>query len=103
MRYVFPWLVVITALGMASHVHAATHVVTVHRMAYELPEKEVRSGDIIEWVNKDRVPHTATSDAGGFDATLGPGETVRTPVTRTGRFEVICKYHLGMRTVLVVH
>ena len=78
-------------------------VVTIHRMAYEMPDKEVRNGDIIEWINKDRVPHTATSDAGGFDATLGPGETVRTPVARTGRFEVICKFHLGMRTVLVVH
>ena len=91
------------SLGAAFPAHAETHEVTIDGMAYELPDKEVRTGDIIEWVNQDRVPHTATSDAGGFDATLGPGETVRTTVTRRGRFDVICRYHLGMRTVLVVH
>jgi plastocyanin len=98
-----PWVVAFIGVALALPAQAETHVVTIHRMAYELPTKEVHSGDIIEWYNKDRVPHTATSDAGGFDATLGPGETVRTPVTRTGRFEVLCKYHLGMRTILVVH
>jgi plastocyanin len=94
--------VALCALLLGAGANAETHVVTIHRMAYELPEKEVHPGDIIEWVNEDRVPHTATSEAVGFDATLGPGETARTPLTRTGRFEVHCKYHLGMRTVLVV-
>lgn len=96
-------LVLAMSLGVAIPAQAETHVVTIDRMAYELPNKEVRTGDIIEWVNQDRVPHTATSDAGGFDATLGPGEKVRTTAPRSGRFEVICRYHLGMRAVLVVH
>src|SRR5688500_11185743 len=92
--------VALCALLLTAGAHAETHVVTIHRMAYELPEKEVHTGDTIEWINKDSVPHTATSDAGGFDVTLGAGETVRSPVSRTGRLDVFCKYHLGMRTVL---
>lgn len=94
--------VVLSSLVFAAGAHAETHIVTIHRMAYQLPEKEVHPGDIVEWVNRDSVPHTASSDAGGFDAVLGPGETVRTPVPQTGRFDVYCKYHPGMRAVLVV-
>ncbi len=90
------------ALLPAAGAHAETHVVTIHRMAYELPDKQVHIGDNIEWVNQDSVPHTATSDAGGFDVTLGAGESVRSPVARTGRLDLFCKYHPGMRTVLVV-
>jgi plastocyanin len=92
----------LAALLLAAGAHAETHVVTIHRMAYQLPDEEVHTGDIIEWINEDDVPHTATSTAAGFDATLEPGATLRLTVTRSGRFDVFCKYHPGMRAVLVV-
>lgn len=103
MRRLIPWLVAFTILGLAPQAQAETHRVTIHRMSYELPTTKVHGGDVIEWINQDVVPHTASSEAGGFDATLAAGEMVRTAVTRAGRFEVVCKYHPGMRTVLIVH
>ena len=98
----YRWPGVLACLLFAAAADAETHVVTIHRMSYELPAKEIRVGDIIEWVNEDAVPHTATSDSAGFDATVAAGEAARTTLTRAGRFEVICRYHVGMRAVLVV-
>ena len=82
---------------------AATHVVVVERMSFGAMPAHVVAGDTIEWRNVDPVPHTATSEAAGFDAALAPGATATTVVSRAGRHEVVCRYHPGMTATLIVH
>lgn len=98
----FVGLLFLAGILFASAARAETHVVTIHRMAFEFPQTHVRVGDTIEWVNKDSVPHTASSDDAGFDETLGPGDTARSSIARAGQFDVTCRYHPGMRGVLRV-
>lgn len=98
----FVGLLALAAILFASAATAETHLVTIHRMAFEFPQAQVRVGDTIEWVNKDSVPHTASSPDAGFDETLAPGDTAHSSVARAGQFDVTCRYHPGMRGVLRV-
>ncbi|MGO3182894.1 MAG: plastocyanin/azurin family copper-binding protein [Aequorivita sp.] len=37
-----------------------THIVTIYQMKFDPENIEVKKGDIVEWVNKDFVPHDVT-------------------------------------------
>ena len=80
-----------------------THTVTIEGMRYQPEVLSVAAGDTIVWVNKDVVPHTATSKAGGFDskeiqADASWRHTIQTP----GEFAYICTFHPTMKAVLRV-
>ncbi|WGF92292.1 plastocyanin/azurin family copper-binding protein [Aequorivita marisscotiae] len=37
-----------------------THVVTIHQMKFDPEKLVVKKGDVVQWVNKDIVPHDVT-------------------------------------------
>lgn len=74
-----------------------THAVNIENMAFQPAKLEVARGDTIVWTNKDLVPHTATSKAGGFDSqTLRISESWSYTATRRGTFEYLCSFHPTM-------
>jgi plastocyanin len=77
------------------------HVIVVDTMAYGPMPTGVRAGDIIEWVNRGILEHTATARDGRFDVDLKPGATVRMKAT-AGTVEIYCKFHPTMVATLVV-
>jgi plastocyanin len=77
------------------------HVIVVDTMQYGPMPAGVRAGDIIEWVNRGILEHTATARDGRFDLDLKPGATVRMKAT-AGTVEVYCKFHPTMVATLVV-
>ncbi|KRA33611.1 plasmid stabilization protein [Rhodanobacter sp. Root627] len=77
------------------------HVIVVDTMQYGPMPTGVRAGDIIEWVNRGILEHTATARDGRFDIDLKPGATVRMKAT-AGTVEVYCKFHPTMVATLVV-
>jgi plastocyanin len=77
------------------------HVIAVDTMQYGPMPTGVRAGDIIEWVNRGILEHTATARNGRFDIDLKPGATVRMKAT-AGTVEVYCKFHPTMVATLVV-
>ena len=77
------------------------HVIVVDTMQYGPMPTGVRAGDIIEWVNRGILEHTATARDGRFDIDLKPGTTVRMKAT-AGTVEVYCKFHPTMVATLVV-
>ena len=68
------------------------------------PEKiSARIGDTIVWINKDLVPHTATSKAGGFDSKgIQADKSWRYTIQTTGEFAYICTFHPTMKAMLRV-
>ncbi len=63
----------------------------------------VLCGDTIVWVNKDLVPHTATSKAGGFDSQLvAADKSWRFTVQKQGDFAYVCTFHPTMTAMLRV-
>ncbi|HUH54866.1 MAG TPA: cupredoxin domain-containing protein [Rhodanobacter sp.] len=77
------------------------HVIVVDTMQYGPMPTGVRAGDIIEWVNRGILEHTATARDGRFDIDLKPGATVRMKAT-AGTVKVYCKFHPTMVATLVV-
>ena len=78
------------------------HTVVVANMRFGPMPAGLKAGDTIIWVNRDLVPHTATSRPGGFDIQLEGGARKKMSVSRAGSFPVVCRYHPGMRTTLKV-
>jgi plastocyanin len=82
---------------MADRSPAQTHTVTMEGMAFQPNVIAVAAGDTIAWVNKDMVPHSATSDTAGFDSKAVQAHgSWRTRVERVGDFEYVCSFHPRM-------
>ena len=82
---------------------AKTHTITIEGMRFQPEVLTVSRGDTIVWVNKDLVPHTATSKAGGFDSKdIQADKSWRHTIQTTGEFAYICTFHPTMKAVLRV-
>ena len=80
-----------------------THTVTVEAMRFSPERLTVKPGDIVVWINKDLVPHTATSESGRFDsATIDPAASWQMTAGSKGAFDYVCRFHLTMKGTLVV-
>jgi plastocyanin len=93
--------------GSASRVaddrQPVTHTVTIDASTFKPSTLTIRAGDAVVWVNKDIIPHTATSEAGPFDSgTLDAGKSWRLTASRTGEFPYVCAFHPTMKGTLKV-
>jgi plastocyanin len=80
-----------------------THTVTMESMRFQPRNLTVTRGDTVVWVNKDLVPHTATSKAGGFDSQLvAADKSWRFTVQKKGDFAYVCTFHPTMTAMLRV-
>jgi plastocyanin len=80
-----------------------THTVTIEEMRFQPERLTVARGDTIVWLNKDLVPHTATSEAGRFDSqTIQAAKSWTFTATTTGEFPYVCSFHPTMKAMLNV-
>jgi plastocyanin len=90
-------------LAAAAKAKPTTHTVTIQAMRYQPERLTVAVGDTIVWVNKDLVPHTATSKAGGFDSKIiQADQSWRVTIRNKGDFAYICAFHPTMKAMLRV-
>src|SRR5436190_4286455 len=100
-----PWsvaLVVALALGAPGCTRrpargpALQHIV-IDRFRYQPAVLEVASGDTVEWMNQDIVPHTATAGSHSWDSqSIAPGASWRTVVHRRAVETYGCLFHPNM-------
>jgi plastocyanin len=97
---------VLCTIGFASSnaTRPKTHTVTIEGMQFRPQTLTVASGDSIVWVNKDLVPHTATSATTGiFDSKLiAPDKSWKLTIRTKGTFSYLCTYHPAMKGSLRV-
>src|SRR5262245_28091107 len=80
-----------------------THTVIMDVSRYMPDVLNLKVGDTVEWINKDLVPHTATSKMGGFDSgAIEPGKSWKYTLKRAGDFEYSCTFHPNMKAMLHV-
>jgi plastocyanin len=80
-----------------------THTVTIEGMRFQPEMLTLERGDTIVWINKDLVPHTATSKAGNFDSKLIEADNSwKYTVRKKGDFAYICTFHPTMKAMLQV-
>lgn len=80
------------------------HVIEIRGMAFQPAELTVTRGDTVVWINRDIVPHTATtSGKRGWDAgTLSQAENGRVVLRDAGTVHYVCQLHPTMRGTLIV-
>lgn len=83
---------------------AIVHTVRIEAMHFQPVTLTVAPGDVVVWVNRDVVPHTATSPGeSGFDSgVIAPGKSWRYEVRDTGEHEYLCVLHPTMKGTLRV-
>lgn len=92
------------ALLAASAAAAAPHTYTVviDKMKFGPVPPGLHKGDVIIWVNRDFLRHSATASDHSFDVDLQPSARARTVLNKAGTIAFVCRYHPGMRGVLQV-
>lgn len=92
-------------LPVASSAAAVPHTYTVviDKMKFGPLPPQLRKGDVIIWINRDFLRHSATAADHSFDVDLKPGARGRLVLTESGAIGFVCRYHPGMRGVLRVH
>lgn len=96
-------LIVCAIVVSADQRKAKTHTITIEGMRFQPEVLSVVRGDTIVWVNKDIVPHTATSKAGSFDSKLIQVDKSWNYTVRTkGDVAYICTFHPTMKAMLRV-
>jgi plastocyanin len=82
---------------------AKTHTVTVENMVFRPATLTVAVGDTVVWVNKDVVPHTATTERKGFDSgIIGAGASWRLTMREKGDWSYLCTLHPAMKATVRV-
>jgi len=79
-----------------------TYAVVIDKMKFGPVPAQLHPGDSIVWVNHDFLRHTATAADHSFDIDLPAGAKVKMVVKAKGRINFVCRYHPGMRGVLLV-
>jgi plastocyanin len=76
------------------------HQVVIEAMRFEPAQLNVKPGDVVEWVNKDAFPHTATAP-GKFDTgEIAPGARKSLRIVGKGQLDYICALHPTMKAQL---
>jgi plastocyanin len=97
-------LVLATALVFSPGPLAAgkAHQVTIEGMKFVPESLEVAPGDTVTWTNKDFVPHTVTAGKSIESGTIEANGSWTYVAKQKGRFDYLCRFHPGMRAMLVV-
>jgi plastocyanin len=77
----------------------ATHTVTIDATTFSPASLTIAAGDSVVWVNKDVIPHTATSaSAGTFDSgTIASGKSWKHAFKAKADFAYLCQFHPAMK------
>lgn len=91
----------LAASALPSRAHNGVIHVTIEGLTFMPQEIEVRVGETIEWINKDRIPHTATVK-GGWEVMVPVGAKATRVVEAGDNVEYYCRFHPNMKGRIVV-
>jgi plastocyanin len=87
----------------AANAAPQVHTILIEGMRFQPEGLTVAVGDTVVWINRDMVPHTATSEPGRFDSSeIAAGKSWTHTVRTRGEFAYTCTYHPLMKAVLRV-
>ena len=96
-------IVAAVALAVAAiPAQGATIQISMENLEISPAEASAKVGDIIEWINRDVLAHTATARNGDFDVNIAPKKTVTSVLKKPGTVEYYCRFHPNMKAVLTI-
>ena len=85
-------------IGSAKNI-SETHIIEIRDMKFIPEEIIARPGDVVQWVNYDFIPHTATADNKKWNSEL-IGAEIKWQINigkETSSEDYFCIYHPGMK------
>ncbi len=79
------------------------HQVIIQNFKFSPDNLEIKSGDSVEWVNKDSAAHTVSIPALNVDQKLPAGGTVTQKFTDKGDYGYHCTFHPSMQGTVTVN
>ncbi len=79
-----------------------THEIEVKNNVFGRAPEGLHVGDVVKWVNNDKVEHTATATDGSFNVLLAPGGSGETQLKQAGVIDYFCRVHPYMKGKLTV-
>ena len=93
---------VVCVVAVAACAQPQRHTVEIRGFEFHPAMVSAAIGDTVEFINRDVVPHTATSEDGSWDSgTIGSGARWQFVVTGDGA-QYLCALHPAMRARIVV-
>ncbi|RQR22297.1 copper-binding protein [Burkholderia sp. Bp9143] len=102
------FILALAAGGYALPLWAETSARSIHQIeikdfAFKPSRIEVRAGEIVEWVNRDFAPHTATANDNSWDTGMLANNAVgHLVMTHPGTLAYHCTFHPDMKGVVTV-
>lgn len=94
---------VAASIALAGNPKPARHPIAIEATSFQPKSMTVKAGDVIVWTNNDPFPHTATSQAAGFDShAIAPGKSWTYTAATRGEFTYVCTLHPTMTATLKV-
>jgi plastocyanin len=92
------------AVQPAGSVAPAAAKVTIKSLKYSQDTIQIKTGETVEWLNDDLIPHTVTSDSGDkFNSgSIDAGATWSHTFTQPGTFAYFCTFHREMKGTVIV-
>lgn len=75
---------------------AETIQVVIDKLIFSPAEISVKVGDTIEWVNRDKLAHTATVK-GGWEVMIPAGKSGSLVVEKAETVDYYCRFHPNMK------
>ena len=93
-----------TTQGEEPETVADETIVDITNFAYSPNPVEIPIGSTVTWINRDRVPHTATAqDRSAFQSgPLAPGDRFSQTFDQSGTFDYFCEFHASMKGTVIV-
>lgn len=90
--------------GAAGETRPQRHEVEISAFAFVPDTLTVAPGDTVVWINRDAVPHTATSEEGGWDSgsIAAGGSWGWVAPASAGQAGYVCTFHPTMTGVVQV-
>ncbi len=95
------WIPIVLALTDAVSAQAETIQVIIDKLVFSPAIVEAKTGDTIEWVNKDILAHTATVK-GGWDVVIPAGKSASLVLQKAQSVEYYCRFHPNMKGQIIV-
>jgi plastocyanin len=96
-------LIEVAAHGTTRPAVGQIHQVVIENMQFTPATLMVKSGEGIMWINKDLVPHTATTDGNAFDSkAIAPNTSWTWVAGRAGAYAYGCTFHPTMKATITV-
>jgi plastocyanin len=81
---------------------AETIQVVIDKLVFAPVDVNAKVGDIIEWMNKDALVHTATATNGDWNVNIAPNQRGQVTLNKAGSTDYFCKFHPNMKGRIVV-